>query len=188
MLISVRAYHDKVDEHIARRIEQIAKNAADELGAEVKVDSKLKCYVVYNDPYISDLVLSSAAKVTGEENIAQMPIKMSSEDFSQYLTKKPGVFFRLGTRNKEKGITIILITHFMEEAVRADRVIVMHDGEVFLDGTPHEVFSQQDKIKSVNLDVPPAVELAVKLREKGIDVPMDIIGMEEMVEYLCQYK
>lgn len=87
-----------------------------------------------------------------------------------------------------EGITVILITHFMEEAVRADRVIVMHDGEVFLDGTPGEVFSQPEKIKSVNLDVPPAVELAAKLREQGIDVPKDIIGMEEMVEYLCQYK
>ena len=107
MLISVRAYSDEVDEHIARRIEQIAQNAADELGAEVKVDSKLKCYVVYNDPYISDLVLSSAAKVIGEDNIADMPVKMSSEDFSHYLTKKPGVFFRLGTRNKEKGITTL---------------------------------------------------------------------------------
>ena len=107
MLISVRAYRDEVDEHIAKRIEQIAKNAADELGAEVKVDSKLKCYVVYNDPYISDLVLSSAAKVIGKENLAEMPAKMSSEDFSQYLTKKPGVFFRLGTRNKEKGITTL---------------------------------------------------------------------------------
>ncbi len=107
MLISVRAYSDEVDEHIARRIEQIAQNAADELGAEVKVDSQLKCYVVYNDPYISDLVLSSAAKVIGEENIAEMPVKMSSEDFSHYLTKKPGVFFRLGTRNKEKGITTL---------------------------------------------------------------------------------
>lgn len=107
MLISVRAYSDEVDEHIARRIEQIAKNAADELGAEVKVDSQLKCYVVYNDPYISDLVLSSAAKVIGKENLAEMPVKMSSEDFSHYLTKKPGVFFRLGTRNKEKGITTL---------------------------------------------------------------------------------
>lgn len=87
-----------------------------------------------------------------------------------------------------EGITVILITHFMEEAVRADRVIVMHDGDVFLDGTPGEVFSQPEKIKSVNLDVPPAVELAAKLREQGIDVPKDIIGMEEMVEYLCQYK
>lgn len=88
----------------------------------------------------------------------------------------------------QEGITVILITHFMEEAVCADRVVVMHEGEVFLDGTPEEVFSQQEKIKSVNLDVPPAVELAVKLKEKGIDVPNNIIGMEEMVEFLCQYK
>jgi len=103
MLISVRAYDNKVDEHIAKRIEQIAKNAAEEQGAEVNVESLLKCYVVYNNPYISDCVLSSAAKVVGEENIAEMPVKMSSEDFSQYLTKKPGVFIRLGTRNEEKG-------------------------------------------------------------------------------------
>ncbi|MBR5316515.1 MAG: energy-coupling factor transporter ATPase [Lachnospiraceae bacterium] len=88
----------------------------------------------------------------------------------------------------QEGITVILITHFMEEAVRADRVVVMHEGEVFLDGTPEEVFSQQEKIKSVNLDVPPCVELAVKLKEKGIEIPNNIIGMEEMVEYLCQYK
>lgn len=107
MLISVRTYSSSVDEHIAKRIEQIAKNAADELGAQVKVDSHLKFYVVYNDPYISDLVLSSAAKVVGEENIAEMPCKMSSEDFSQYLTKKPGVFLRLGTRNEAKGITTL---------------------------------------------------------------------------------
>ena len=107
MLISVRAYSDEVDEHIEKRIEQIAKNAADELGAEVKLESLLKCYVVYNNPYISDLVLSSAAKVIGKDNLAEMPVKMSSEDFSHYLTKKPGVFFRLGTRNKEKGITTL---------------------------------------------------------------------------------
>ena len=85
-----------------------------------------------------------------------------------------------------EGITVILITHFMEEAVRADRVIVMHDGEVFLDGTPHEVFSQQEKIKAVNLDVPPAVDLAVKLREKGIPlIPHRAIQMtrQDYLEY-----
>lgn len=88
----------------------------------------------------------------------------------------------------EEGITVVLITHFMEEAVHADRVIIMHEGEVFLDGTPEEVFSQGEKVRSVNLDVPLAVELAAKLRDKGIDVPANIIGTEEMVEYLCQYK
>ena len=87
-----------------------------------------------------------------------------------------------------EGITVILITHFMEEAVNADRVIIMHEGEVFLDGTPSEVFARGERVKSVNLDVPLAVELAARLRQRGIDVPADIIGTEEMVEYLCQYK
>ena len=87
----------------------------------------------------------------------------------------------------EEGITVVLITHFMEEAVQADRVIVMHDGEVFLDGTPQDVFGQKEKILSVNLDIPLAIELAIELRKKGIEVPENIIEMEEMVKYLCQY-
>ncbi len=88
----------------------------------------------------------------------------------------------------EEGITVVLITHFMEEAVRADRVIIMHDGDVFLDGTPQEVFSQKEKVLSVNLDIPLVVELAEKLRQRGISVPENIIEMEEMVDYLCQYE
>ena len=107
MLISVRAYKNEVDEHIAKRIDQIAKNAADELSAKVKIESDLKCFVVYNNPYISELLLSSAGKIVGADNIAEMPVKMSSEDFSQYLTKKPGVFMRLGTRNEKKGCTTL---------------------------------------------------------------------------------
>lgn len=88
----------------------------------------------------------------------------------------------------EEGITVILITHFMEEAAEAERVIVMHEGKVLLDGTPAEVFSQREQIQSVNLDIPLAVELAAALREKGIDVPKNIISTEEMVEFLCQYR
>ena len=88
----------------------------------------------------------------------------------------------------EDGITVILITHFMEEAVEADRVIVMHEGKVLLDGTPAEVFSQRETLERVNLDIPLAVELAGKLRARGINVPEGIISREEMVEFLCQYK
>lgn len=88
----------------------------------------------------------------------------------------------------EEGITVVLITHFMDEAVNADRVIIMHQGEIFMDGTPAEVFGQGEKVKSVNLDMPMAVELARALRQRGIEVPEKIIGTEEMVEYLCQYK
>ncbi|MBR2950993.1 MAG: hypothetical protein IKC46_14245, partial [Lachnospiraceae bacterium] len=80
---------------------------AKEIGAKAEVNSSLKALVVYNNPHISDLVLASAEKVVGAENIVQMPEKLSSEDFSQYLTQKPGVFFRLGTRNAEKGCTTL---------------------------------------------------------------------------------
>lgn len=87
-----------------------------------------------------------------------------------------------------EGITVVLITHFMEEAVRADRVIIMNEGKILLDGTPAEVFSQGALIKSVNLDVPPIVELADELRAVGISVPDEIITEEEMVAYVCQYE
>ena len=88
----------------------------------------------------------------------------------------------------QEGITVVLITHFMEEAVRADRVIIMNEGNILLDGTPAEVFAQGQLMKSVNLDVPPIVELADELRAVGIAVPDEIITEEEMVTYLCQYE
>lgn len=87
-----------------------------------------------------------------------------------------------------EGITVILITHFMDEAVRADRVIIMHEGRILLDGTPQEVFEQEELIRSVNLDVPLIVEMGAKLRKAGIDVPKDIITEEKMVEFICQYE
>ncbi|MDD2215238.1 MAG: energy-coupling factor transporter ATPase, partial [Eubacteriales bacterium] len=89
--------------------------------------------------------------------------------------------------NRE-GITIILITHFMDEAARADRIIIMDRGKVKMDGTPVEVFSREEELRAMNLDVPFAVELAGRLRKRGIPVPAMIIRNEEMVEFLCQYK
>lgn len=89
--------------------------------------------------------------------------------------------------NRE-GITVVLITHFMEEAAEADRLIIMDQGEVKLDGTPEQVFKQVDALRQMNLDVPMTVELAHRLRKRGIQIPENIINMEEMVEFLCQYK
>lgn len=89
--------------------------------------------------------------------------------------------------NKE-GITILLITHFMDEAAKAGRVIIMDKGKVMMDGTPAEVFSREEEIRSMSLDVPFAVELAGRLRKHGIPVPAMIINDEEMVDYLCQFK
>jgi len=90
--------------------------------------------------------------------------------------------------NKENGITIILITHFMEEAVLADRVIVMDDGNIALDGTPKEVFKEVKKLKELGLDVPQVTELAYKLKQEGIDIPTEILTVDEMVRFICQYK
>ncbi len=86
----------------------------------------------------------------------------------------------------KEGITILLITHFMDEAAQAERVIIMDKGKVELDGSPEEVFAQFDRIKSFGLDVPLAAELAHRLRADGISVPTNIISIEKMVNYLCQ--
>lgn len=88
----------------------------------------------------------------------------------------------------EDGITVVLITHFMEEAAQADRIIIMDQGKIALDGAPKEIFSKVEEIRSMNLDVPLAVELCYRMRKKGIQIPENIINMEEMVEFLCQYK
>lgn len=107
MLGTIRTFDMELDAFLIRRIEEIANNAANEVGAKAVVDTSLTSLVVYNNPYISGLVLDSAKKIVGEDNIVKMPEKLSSEDFSHYLTKKPGVFIRLGTRNEEKGCTTL---------------------------------------------------------------------------------
>ena len=88
--------------------------------------------------------------------------------------------------NKEENITIVHITHFMEEAVNADRVIVMEKGNIVLEGTPRDVFSKVKKLKELGLDVPQVTELAYTLKETGMDIPVDILTVDEMVKYLCQ--
>lgn len=82
--------------------------------------------------------------------------------------------------NKEEGITIILITHFMEEAVTADRIVVMKNGVKLQEGTPREIFTQVDTLKSLGLDVPVAAEVALKLYRNGMDVSTDIITNDEL--------
>lgn len=88
--------------------------------------------------------------------------------------------------NKEKGITIVLITHYMEETVDADWMVIIDDGKVAMEGTPREVFSQVEKVKGFGLDVPQVTELAYRLRQMGLAVPKDILTTEEMVGALCQ--
>lgn len=88
-------------------------------------------------------------------------------------------------RKREK-VTVILITHYMEEVINADRVFVMEQGRVVMDGTPREIFSQVDELKKYRLDVPQVTMLAHELRKRGVKLPKDILKTEELVEALCQ--
>ena len=85
-----------------------------------------------------------------------------------------------------EGITVIIITHFMEEAVQAGRVVVVNHGEVQMDGAPRDVFKHVEELKNMGLDVPAAAEIAYKLRQKGIPLPDDIITKEELGDALCR--
>ncbi len=87
--------------------------------------------------------------------------------------------------NKDKGITVVYITHFMEEAVKADRIIVMKNGKLLKEGTPHEIFSHVAWLKEIGLDVPVAAEVAEGLRKKGISLEGSIITNEELGERVC---
>lgn len=84
--------------------------------------------------------------------------------------------------NRERGVTVVWITHFMEEAAKASRVAVMYKGSLVMDGTPREVFSQVDKIREYRLDVPPMTRLAHMLKERGVSIREDILTTGEMLE------
>lgn len=88
--------------------------------------------------------------------------------------------------NKEKGVTVILITHYMEEVIRADRVYIMDKGKVVMQGTPRSIFSQVETLKSYRLDVPQITLLAYELRKAGLEIPEGILTRQELVDALCQ--
>lgn len=89
--------------------------------------------------------------------------------------------------NRENGITIIMITHYMDEAALADRVAVINDGEKVLDGSPYDVFSQVEYLKSISLDVPQATELAYKLKKAGYNIGEGIISEKEFTEKFAKF-
>ena len=86
--------------------------------------------------------------------------------------------------NRSEGITVLLITHYMEEVIDADRVVVMDDGKVVMDGTPREIFSQVEELKKYRLDVPQVTELAFELQKCGVSLPAGILRKEELMEAL----
>ena len=88
--------------------------------------------------------------------------------------------------NRKENVTVILITHYMEEVVFADNVYVMDNGHLVMQGTPREIFSQVDKLKEYRLDVPQVTLLAHELKQSGVETPDGILTIEELVDALCQ--
>lgn len=92
------------------------------------------------------------------------------------------------TLNEKEQVTVILITHYMEEVVYADKVFVMDQGEIVMQGSPREIFSQVDRLKSYSLDVPPVTMLAYELQKKGLDLPDGILTNEELIDQITSKK
>lgn len=90
--------------------------------------------------------------------------------------------------NREKNMTVILITHYMDEVVHADKIYVMDDGKVVMEGTPKEIFSQVDALKALHLDVPQVTELAYELKKAGLDLPEGVLTIDEFVESMTKLK
>ncbi len=90
--------------------------------------------------------------------------------------------------NRNYGITVILITHYMDEAAKADRIVVMDKGKLILDGKPRDVFSNVEKMKNIGLDVPQVTELSYELQKVGINIDTRILDVNEMVNAICQLK
>lgn len=88
--------------------------------------------------------------------------------------------------NEEKDITVVLITHYMDEAAQADRTVVIDDGEIVLDGTPKEVFKNVEKLKSLGLDVPQVTELTYELRKMGIEISDDVLTVDECFDEIIR--
>ena len=88
--------------------------------------------------------------------------------------------------NRERGITVVLITHHMNEAMEADRAIVMNKGRIAMDGTPRAVFARVEELRALGLAAPDTVELLYELRSRGIDIPLDAMTVEECADAICR--
>ena len=96
------------------------------------------------------------------------------------------VLSAIRTLNQERGITVVLITHHMDEAMDADRLIVMNDGRLVMDGTPAEVFTQVDALRAMGLAAPDTVELLYGLRQNGMDVPLTALTVDDCAAAICK--
>lgn len=151
-----------------------------------RVDESLKAVNMYEYRHHSPSQLSGGQKqrVAIAGIIAMQPKCIILDEPTAMLDPqgRKEVLAAIHRMNREKGITIVLITHYMNEAADCERVVVMDKGEVVLDGVPSKVFSQVDKLKAIGLDVPQVTELAWELRKAGLDISPEIITEEECAD------
>ena len=157
-----------------------------------RVDESLKAVGMYDFRKKAPHMLSGGQKqrVAIAGVIAMLPDCIVFDEPTAMLDPKGrrDVLKIINVLNKEEKKTVVLITHFMEEAAEADRIIIMHDGKIEMDGPPREIFCKVEALKALGLAVPFPTELAYRLREKGMNIPREMITMEEMVDYICRFK
>lgn len=182
---------------VATIVEEDVAFGCENLGVESseirkRVDNALKSVEMYELRDRQPHLLSGGQKqrVAIAGIIAMMPACIIFDEATAMLdpSGRKEVMDTIKKLNKEYNITVLHITHFMEEAVEADRVIVMEKGKKVLEGSPKEVFSHIEQLKEIGLDVPYMTELAHMLNESGIEVDKNVLTVEEMVGELCRLK
>lgn len=156
-----------------------------------RVDSALKAVDMYDERHKAPHLLSGGQK----QRIAIAGI-LALEPECIVLDEPTAMLDPIGRRevlstimklNREKGITVVLITHYMDEAALADRIVVMDDGRIILDNIPEKVFKEVEKLKAAGLSVPQSAEFAYRLKDIGIDLDVNVLKIENCVSALTEY-
>ncbi|WP_300349996.1 energy-coupling factor transporter ATPase [Clostridium sp.] len=182
---------------VATIVEEDVAFGPENLGVEPseirkRVDDSLKAVGMYEYRKYAPHLLSGGQKqrIAIAGILAMMPKCIVLDEPTAMLdpSGRKEVMKTIKEVNRKFGITIILITHYMDEAAQADRIIVMDKGEMVMEGVPREIFSQVEKIKDIGLDVPQVTELAYELQKEGLDITTEILNIDEMVDALCQLR
>jgi energy-coupling factor transport system ATP-binding protein len=174
-----------VREDVAFGLENIGMPREEMLG---RIDDALSAVSMTEYAAAAPHMLSGGQKqrVAVAGVLAMQPDVMVMDEATAMLdpTGRKDIFETTQRLNREKNITVVWITHFMEEAARADRVVVLSDGKLAMTGAPKEVFSRVEELRELGLDVPPMAMLGSMLRERGMKLPGGILTVEDMAKEL----
>lgn len=198
LLLNIRrtvgmVFQNPDNQMVANVVEEDVAFAPENLGvpsAEIRerVDEALKTVGMYDYRTHAPHLLSGGQKqrIAIAGVIAMRPRCIVLDEPTAMLDPigREDVMRTIETLNRENGITVVLITHHMTEAIRADRVIVMEEGRILTDGTPKEVFTQVELLKSAGLDMPATTQIIYALNEAGFDLPRDALSTEECAQAL----